>query len=403
MASNTISAGAILQGQSLQAALKVDPQTFYANTRRQRFSMATKTKITGIGSADTVQLRQTGIVAGLEVRISGNVVFGGTIGTTTMSYEWPYNLVKAFTLSANGQSQLINARGLTLRSVEFASNTDLTDRGVSQKFGGGGSPVTVTHGSLSIVSDDWGTSSSNVMAPGVNVAATGTYTVDFTYFVPVAADQVSLIGSVFAQSASTNLVLGLQYSSQAELISALGGAATVDFTGLSYDVTGIVYTIPVVNGEAVIPDLTQFHSLTEFLAPTPGAGVNEPQLPGVGTGRKLLRTFFNTYSGTFPGTPLVLNDTNYSTLGWSYGGATVPEQYTAGGKLAALNERQTGVALGKLWGVGMWDWASQYALRDVVDEGTTANLRLQIGLVNNPTSGRQPVAQENLFSGVVGA
>lgn len=403
MGSSTLTSAPLIQGQALTPDVVVNPDVFYANTRRMRYPMANKTKITGIGSADTVTLRQAGIVAALEVRVTGNVVFGGTIGTTTCSYEWPFNLIKAFTLSANGQSQLINARGLAIRALEFTANTDLTDRGISQKFSGGGSPVTVTQGTLALSCDDWGTSSSNVMAPGVNVAATGTYTVDITYVIPVAADQVSLIGAVYAQSAATNLTLGLQYSSQAELMSAVGGSATIDWSGLTYDVTGVVYTIPNVDGKYFIPDLSQFHSFTEFLAPTPSAGVNEPQLPGVGTGRKLLRVLGNVYSGTYPGTPLAVNDTNYTTVGWSYGGATVPEQYTAGGKLRTLNERQFGCDFGKNWGLFAWDFASQFALRDVVDEGTTANLRVQVGLASNPTSGRLPIAQENLFSGVVGA
>jgi hypothetical protein len=405
----------LIQGTALTPDLTIDPQLFYANTRRLRYQMANKTAISGIGSADTVSLRQSGIVAALEVRLSGNVVFGGTIGTTTMSYEWPYNLIKAFTLSANGQSTLINARGLTVRAHEFASNTDLTDRGVARTFGSGSYGAATqgtlsidadaaTQGTLSIDADNWGDlTSSNYMAPGKNVAATGTYPVDLTFFIPVAADQVSLIGSVFAQSAATNLTLGLQYSTQAELLSAVGASATIDWSGLSFDVTGVVYSIPTVNGKAVIPDLTQFHSLTESLAPTPQSGVNEPQLPGVGAGRKLLRVIGNTYSGTSPGTPLEVNDTNYTTVGWSYGGNTVPEQYVAGGKLRALNERQTGTAMGKLWGLWMWDFASQFALRDVVDEGSTANLRVQVGLAATPTAGRMPICQENLFSGVVGA
>lgn len=402
MASQTLTAAPLIQGQALTPDVVVDPQAFYANTRRMRYPMANNTNITGIGSADTVTLRQAGVVAGLEVRIKGTVTFGGTIGTTTMSYEWPYNIIKAFTLSANGQSTLINARGLAIRALEFASNTDLTDRGVARTFGAG-SFGAATQGTLSLSCDAWGDlTSSNFMAPGKNVAATGAYAVDLTYFIPVAADQVSLVGSVYAQSAATNLTLGLQYSSQAELLSALGASATVTW-GLTYDVTGIVYSIPNVNGKYVIPDLSQFHSFTEFLAPTPAAGVNEPQLPGVGTGRKLLRVIANTYSGTYPGTPLVVNDTNYTTLGWAYGGNTVPEQYSSGGKLRALNERQWGSDFGLLWGIFGWDFASQFALRDVVDAGTTANLRVQVGLAANPTSGRLPIAQENLFSGVVGA
>lgn len=397
---STLTSAPLIQGQSITPDVIVNPEVFYANTRRLRFPMANNGAIQGLGSANTVQLRQAGIVSGLEVRIKGNVVIGGTIGTTTASYEWPLNLPKAFTLSANGQSTLINARGLTVRALEFCANTDLNDRGVAQTFGSG-SFGAATQGTLSLSCDDWGSNtSSNYIAPGKNVAAVATYTVDLTWFIPVAADQVSLIGSIYAQSSATNLTLGIQYSSAAELFSAFGGSATLDVTGLTYDVTGIVYSIPNVGGWFVIPDLTMFHSFTEFLSPAVSQGVNEPQLPGVGSGRKLLRVLFNAYSGTYPGTPYAINDTNYNTLGWSYGGNTVPEQYTAGGKLRALNERQTGVDLGKLWGLGLWDFASQYALRDVVDEGTTANLRLQVGLANSPTAGRMPIAQENLFSGV---
>jgi len=391
----------LIQGNALTPDVIVDPNSFYANTRRLRYPMASKTKITGIGSSDSVSLRQSGIVSGLEVRLSGTVVLNGTYAATTMTYEWPYNFVKAFTLSANGQSTLINARGLVIRAAEFVGDDDLNDRGVSQKFG---ASTTFTQGTLALSSDDWGTNAGGVLAPGsaTTVAAGQSFTVDITYFIPVAADQVSLIGSVYAQSSATNLTLGLQYSTSADLIT-LGSGVTADFSGMYFDVTGIVYSIPNVNGKYVIPDLTQFHSLTEALAPTPAAGTNEPQLPGVGAGRKLLRTWFNTYSGTYPGTPLPMTDANYNTVGWAYGGNTVPESYSAGGKLRALNERQCGVDLGKLWGIGMWDFASQFALRDVVDEGSTANLRLQVGLVSNPTAGRLPVAQENLFSGVVGA
>jgi len=391
----------LIQGNALTPDVIVDPNSFYANTRRLRYPMASKTKITGIGSSDSVSLRQSGIVSGLEVRLSGTVVLNGTYAATTMTYEWPYNFIKAFTLSANGQSTLINARGLIIRAAEFVGDDDLNDRGVSQKFG---ASTTYTQGTLALSSDDWGTNAGGVLAPGsaTTVAAGQSFTVDITYFIPVAADQVSLIGSVYAQSSATNLTLGLQYSTSADLIT-LGSGVTADFSGMYFDATGVVYSIPNVNGKYVIPDLTQFHSLTEALAPTPAAGTNEPQLPGVGAGRKLLRTWFNTYSGTYPGTPLAMTDANYNTVGWAYGGNTVPESYSAGGKLRALNERQCGVDQGKLWGIGMWDFASQFALRDVVDEGSTANLRLLIGLVSNPTAGRLPVAQENLFSGVVGA
>jgi hypothetical protein len=396
------SAAPIVQGVALTPEYTVNPTAFYKYTRRQRFAMQPPKAIQGIGSADQVQLRQTGIVSALEVRIFGNVVFGGTIGTTTMGYFWPYNLVKAFTLSANGQSTLINARGLACRALEFAGTSDLSDRGVQQTWAGGTFNA-AQQGTLSLSSDNWGSNSgSNYMAPNTNVAAVGTYVVDLTWYLPVAADQISLVGSVFAQSSSTNLTLGIQYETQANLISALGGSATVTFAGLNVEVTGVVYSIPQVGGKYIIPDLSQFHSFTEFMSPGMAQNLNEPQLPGVGTGRQLMRAIWNTYSGSTPA-PLAMTDANFNTIQWSYGGNTVPEQYVSGTQLRALNERQTACDFGKLWGLGMWDFAGQYAMRDIVDESMTANLRLGIGLVSAPTAGFAMIAQENLFSGVVGA
>jgi hypothetical protein len=374
----------------------VDPQTFYQATRRMRYPMQTGKAIAGIGSADNIQLRQNGIVAGLEVRIYGSVVFGGTIGTTTMSYEWPDNLVQAFVLSANGQSNLINARGLAIKGLEYTLDADINDRGVSHTF----NAATQTQGTLSLASEDWGTSSSNVMAPNTNVAATGTYTVDLTYFVPVAADQISLVGAVYAQSAATSLNLTVQYATQAQIISALGASATVSFTGLNISVVGVVYSIPNVNGKYVVPDLSQFHQVAEYRLGGLVSGTNELNLTGVGVGRKLLRVGGNIYSSS---APLAVNDTNFNLFGWAYGGNDVPEQFKSGQEMRYYVERLTGTDQGRLWGYWWWDFAGKFALRDVVDMGSTTNLRVQVGLVSSPTSGFAMLTQETLFAAPVGA
>lgn len=377
----------------------VDPQKFYLGTRRMRFAGKGLTAIQGLGSTDTVQLNQTGILAGLEVRVQGTLTFGGTIGTTTMSYRWPFDLIQFLRVSANGQSNLINCRGLTLRAYEFVMNPKLDDTGVSKSFGG----ATQTQGTLALASDDWGTSSGNVAAPGTNVAAVGTYTVDLTFFVPIAADQANLIGSVYAQSTATNLEVAITWATQAQILSALGGAATFA-SALNWQITQLCYSIPQVGGQYVVPDLSVFHQLTDFRQGGLTSGQNMVLLPGVGTGRQLLRLLWNTYSGAEPNpVPLAMTAANYAQIDWAYGGSDTPEVYPNGTMLQAFNIRTAGVDLGILWGLGLHDFASQFALRDVVDEGATSNLRNEINLVGTPTSGYTIHAQETLFAAPVGA
>jgi hypothetical protein len=376
--------------------VQVNPELFFAATRRLRYPMRQLTTITGLGSSDSTTLRQTGIVSGLEVRVAGTITWGGTIAGSSMSYEWPFNLVKAFRLSANGQSNLVNMRGLSVRGLEFLANAKIDDTGISKTFNGTASVI----GTLALPCDDWGTSGVNTLAPNSTVAATGTFTVDLTYFIPVCADYITLIGSVYAQSSATNLTLDIDWNTQAALLT-VGGAATFA-QALQYSVTGLVYSIPNVGGAYLVPDLSQFHQLAEFRAPGLGQGLNEPILPGTGTGRRLMRLAFQVYSGATPA-PLAMNAANFTTVGWAYGGSDVPESYPVGQSLRALNVRQAGADIGALWGLAYWDFASQFALRDVVDESATSDLRVQIGLVAAPTSGFAQILQETIFAAPVGA
>lgn len=385
--------------------MMVNPDLFFKATRRQRFPMQPKKAINGLGSADVVTLLQDGIVAALEVRVSGTITFGGTIGTTTMSYNYPFNLA-TFALSANGQSTLISARGIVVRSMEFIANPKIDDNGLTQTF----SATAASEGTLKMPIDDWGTNSSNQLNPGTNVPAAAAYSVDISYLLPIAADQRSLIGALFAQTSASNLTLTINWAGQGAaaagtsntgLVSAMGAAATFA-SALNYEVVGLAYSIPIVNGQPVIPDLSTFHGVSEIQYAGLTQGVNQPPLSGTGVGRTLLRLVSQVTSGT-PPVPLAVNDTNYSTVGWAYGGNTVPESYDRGGTWNNNTFRTSGVNLGSHWGIGLWDFASDNAVRDVVDQGTTSSLRQQLGLVNNPTSGVAYVTQETLFTGAVGA
>lgn len=376
----------------------VDPIAFAQLTRRDRFAMLSNQAIVPASSTQ-VQLKKAGVVAGLEIRVSGSVVIGGTIGTTTMSYEWPHNLLKQVNLSVNGQSNLISARGVDLKVNEFMAHADLTDRGVAQRVG---NATAIQQGTLSLSCEDWGGTgaAANFLAPGLNVAAVGTYPIELNYFVPIAADQVNLVGSVFGQSQATSINAELVWGSQSELFSAVGGAATVTLTGINVDVTGVVYSIPIVGGKTVLPDLSQLHGISTVPTSVSASGDLEYPLAGIGAGRKLLRTWFQVYSSA---APLAVNDTNYGNLGYKFGTNTVPETLPSGAKLRALNERQFNSDIGKAWGFGAWDYVSQYALRDVIDLGAATDYRLIIGLKSTPTTGKAYVSQETLFAAAVGA
>jgi hypothetical protein len=325
--------------------------------------------------------------------VSGTVVFGGTITGTTMGWRWPYELVKAVRVSANGQANLINASGLWLKSLQMTQERT-NDRGVSRNIAG----TQQTQGTLALQCDDWGTSGVNSLGPGVTVAAIGTYTVDMKFRIPIAFDQKTLLGAVFAQTAQTNLTCEVDYETQANLLT-LGGSATVVFN-LNSEISGIVYTIPQVGGQFVVPDLSAFHQFVSSAIPAVGQGENEVILPGTGIGRQLMRVFFQTWSSSVP---LAISEANYGTLGWRYGGNDTPEIFANGDMMRHSNEDTFGVDLGRIWGVGCHDFCADWALRDSVDEGSTSDLRLVASLVAAPTTPSFKFAQQTVFAAPVGA
>lgn len=386
----------VLQGVQAQN-VEINPEAFYPATRRLTFPMKPKSPIQGLGSTDPTTLKQTGIVAALDIRLTGTIVFGGTITGTIMSYRWPYNLARAIRVSANGQANLVNTNGLFCKTLQMCQDR-VNDRGVSRSFG---AVTGVNQGTLSLSSDDWGTSGANQLGPGVTVPATGTYTFDFNIRVPIAFDPRTLLGAIFAQTAATNLTCDVDYETQANLWT-LGGSATSVFACTS-QISGIVYTIPQVGGRYMVPDLSAFHQFVQSRSVAIAQGDNEIPLPGTGIGRQLMRIMFHTYNGAAPGTPLALTEANYGQLGWRYGGNDTPEVYNNGQVLRAINEDQLGCDFGRNWGIGIHDFCADWALRDAVDEGSTSDLRFLMNLVNAPTTPAVEFAQQTIFAAPVGA
>src|SRR5579871_104872 len=89
----------------------IAPTEFFKRTRRITFPFVSNKSFVGLGASDTFSFLQTGIVAGVSVRLVGSVTTVHGTGTVATNARWPYDLVKKLRVSANGQSNLISCSG----------------------------------------------------------------------------------------------------------------------------------------------------------------------------------------------------------------------------------------------------------------------------------------------------
>jgi hypothetical protein len=409
MAATTEAPTQVMQGIVVPAS-SVDPQAFFRATRRLTFPTKTFT-FAGAGLSDVISLLQTGIIAALSMRVSGNAVIA--VGATASLARWPYDMVRALRISANGQSNLINTSGLKLRARDMM-NPALQDRGVIPLGGVTGTPVNVgfggaspgfiyQQGTLAYASEVWG------LGSNVTGAAIGTYPYDLHYWVPVAFDQRSLIGAIFAQTASTDLTIAIDWAPNSDLV---GTPANLTLSA-SVVIEAIAYSIPEVGGHIVVPDLSAFHAMIQTRSANPSNGVNEIRFSGQGVGRQLMRFYFQTFNGATPvqlnaahtAAALNLFSVNYAQLGWRYGGNDTPEVITDGQHMRYVNERWFGVDFANIYGLVVWDFALENAFRDSVDEGAATDLRFLMEIPTGValTSPFTEYVQETVFSAAVGA
>lgn len=377
--------------------VSVDPDSFFKYTRRLRFAMKPLTTFAGFGSTDPVQLRQTGVVSKLYVRVTGTVTTSAGAATT---WQWPYDLVRAFRVSANGQSNLINISGLQAKMLNVLHNAALTSKGVTRAGSQAAAAGTQRVGTLSLGSEDWGTfSATESMGPAVTALTANSHAVDLFYEIPLSFDDKTLIGAIYAQTNATQLTLDIDWEQASNLL----GAGSFTAQNLQFQVLGEVYSIPQVGGRFVVPDLSAFHSVIGFRASGLAQGENEILLPGTGVGRQLMRLYGQTVSGAAPGVPLAVNATNYGQIGWRYGGNDTPEYFQSAQQLRYINELDYNDDISALWGFWALDWAHHWAFRDSIDEGATTDLRSVVNLAAAPTNGVARIVQETLFAAPVGA
>lgn len=366
----------LMQGIEVPAS-SVNPQQFFALTRRMRLLEKNIAAFAGLGNTDIVPILQTGVLAELKIQFTGSLVVTPGTGTVATTSRWPYDLPKAVRFTANGQSNLINCHGGALKLRENMQSI-LSDRGVVRGVGGASPGTQVNQGTLSLNSESWG------VGQNVSAIGAGTYTVELEWTVPVAFDQNTLQGAIFAQTSATDLFCAVDWAPQSDLF-VLTGNATVALTG-AVNAVATLYTIPQgSNGNIIIPDLSVFHSLIESRVNNIGLGDNEIRLAGQGIGKQLLRVFGRTYATGVPPTVLPVNAANYGNILWRYGGNDTPETWPNGSILAHELERTYDSDVASLAGWWSHDFAAMNAFRDSVNEATATELRFLVNLTNNVT------------------
>jgi hypothetical protein len=370
-----------MQGVAIPAAI-VDKNLFLARTRRH-IQQERKISFTlGTSTQDVIPLRRSDILSEIVLHITGNLTITPGTGTVASTAEWPYNLIKSLKLNANGASALISARGWTLRAREIAKDEGLSDRGNAQTIGG----VSRSNGTLSLACEAWGVGSATSA-----LGAQNNVPVDLVVTVPVAEDQFDLTGALFLQQTSSELSLEINWANLSDLFTLTGNGAA-SFSG-SVSVNTTKFEVPTQDGAIVIPDLSMFHSLVETNTVALAAGDNEAIVVGQGRGKYVLRVIYQHYSA---GAPVPMTAANFGLQAWRYGTSETPDQWIDGSKLRIAMERAYNSDLGGLLGFGVHEFAKA-GFRDLVDMGTTADLRLVSNVINAPTNPKLWYAVESLY------
>lgn len=364
----------MLQGVQVPAQ-SVDDALFFALTQRKQAK--NKGGPLSLGQSEPVKIRQQGIIAGIEVHLFGTVVLNAT-PSVTPTFRWPLDILKKLRLNVNGSANLINCSGAKLK-VRAVAEPDFDDRGVVKNLSNPSAAGTNNQGTLMLNGEDQGTSGANKLIPGQAQTVAGTYTVDLYYFVPVAADQITLKGSVFAQTAATEINMEMDVASQAELFSTVTSLGAIT---LSYDAQPVIYSIPVVNGMQIVPMLDEFHSLIESRSNVLAVGDNDIPLIGFGAGRKLLRSFWQVWNGAAPQVPLLANAVNFGPIAWLYGLNERPEVIPNGTHARYQIDRLWNCDIAAIWGFLAYDFANKFALRDLVDGNKVTDLRLNVNIAS---------------------
>lgn len=243
-----------------------DPGAFFAQTERNEWTAQTFAA-PGSGLTARQQLPQVGVMAKLTILFVGTVdVTLGTAGTAVTAGHYPYGLIDQFVLSANAQNDLISVSGADLYAMRAVRHPGYVPNDTVDVFPGG-------------------------VGPGNNIAADGD--IVLTWEVPIAIDDTTLVGALYAQSPALHLEARLRQAVTTDLIVDTNTGAATTITGtFFYMVTG--FDIPLA-GDAqskrlIVPDLSRLHGIQAHQQTLNAVGEN--RAPLIRTNGQLDRLLF---------------------------------------------------------------------------------------------------------------
>jgi hypothetical protein len=337
----------------------------------------------GLGGATMEgRIPNNGILTGLNLLFKGTATVAGG-GTVTTGYQWPWNLIKRATLSANGQTSLLSAEGLDLRvrrqriyrnPREELSSAIATDTvGTVQQTGAAGNPI-----------------------PGV--VANGTYNLVLEWQLPIVHDDESLVGALFAQSDQNYLSFKLTPPASTD-VATLAGGSTLVLAGTIYP-TITFFDIPMVSGAnggdlVIVPNLNWLHGY--LASDNPYANTGDVRTPFIRTDGQLLA--FGCYldnGGMAQIAPTVLNEIRFA-----YGGNRKPRIFNPPEQLLSKNVRDYSGLLKPNW--IMFDFEIDNPARDLVYPKGVSELAVEVNIPTGTTingNARVHFVEETLFAGM---
>ncbi len=338
-----------------------------------------------VGNYVQNQLLQVGIVGSINLIVEGTIVTtdGGTPAIVTTA-RYPWDLI-AVQLSGNGQNNFINCQGSDLRLRMAASNRAYVD-GVS------------------------------FWPSATDLSTPGTYDFRLCYKVPVAMDDTTLVGALYAQSEATNLTYKITTGNAADLFDITDSTVAIDATVfLEEEIFEVPYD-PQHPDTLIIPDLTVLHGLVSNDNAVSSQTTLDTQLFRING--QLERLFYYTVDKSDADVPVFVGTDNYSQSQLIYGSNQNPYTFQPQTMLDFRNNRDYRIPLASvldgsnsgLWdapfsgvaipdGVYCLDFVADNPARDqVLLEGVT-NLRLRTQYVSAPTGGSYVhFVQETLFA-----